>query len=156
MLHVDDVFFPISHVFRKCIVVVIGASLGDFIDQASGRVVIALGCESSAFVCFSCGEFSEVSWQRKSFFSLMLCVFSPHSQDPAWSRRTFLFLHTYSADLLLSTGWSITKVSVVKHSATPVFKVSVFSCDAAVVSVKCQVWSSGCRRTGLCFVFCFF
>lgn len=51
-------------------------------------------------------------------------VFFFYSQDPAWSRPTFLFLHTYFVGLLSSMEWSITKVSVVKHSGTPVFKVS--------------------------------
>lgn len=47
-----------------------------------------------------------------------------YSQDPVWSRPTFLFLRTYCVGLLSSMEWSITKVSVAKHSGTPVFKVS--------------------------------
>lgn len=66
--------------------------------------------------------------QESSPFSFTDCSYpsSFYSQDPVWSRPTFLFLRTYCVGLLSSMEWSITKVSVAKHSGTPVFKVSNF------------------------------
>lgn len=47
-----------------------------------------------------------------------------HSQDPVWSKPTFLFSHTFFAGPLSSTESSITRVSVAKLWGTPAFKVS--------------------------------
>lgn len=47
-----------------------------------------------------------------------------HSQDPVWSKPTFLFWRTFFAGPSSSTESSITRVSVAKLWGTPVFKVS--------------------------------
>lgn len=47
-----------------------------------------------------------------------------HSQDPAWSKPTFLSWRTSFAGPSSSTESSITRVSVAKLWGTPVFKVS--------------------------------
>lgn len=54
-------------------------------------------------------------------------VFLFPSQDPAWSRPTFSFLHTFFAGPSSSTESSITRVSVAKPWGTLVSKVSTQS-----------------------------
>lgn len=115
-------------------------------------------------------ECAGFSWQRKCMYSpqeSLLCSFTGHSfltafsplcrvffysQDPAWNRPTFSFLHTYFVGQSSSTEWSITKVSVEKHSGTPVFKVSLLvqCCSGQILlKVECISHSSGRRRTRL-------
>ncbi len=153
---------------RKCILSVISSSPVlpapcDLIVKVFGRVVIISviksGRESTVSVCVfhvlrECTVFKTPCFVVSPTPPIKL--FSPfvffHSQDPAWSRPTFLFLHTYFVGPLSSMEWSTTKVSVAKHSGTPVFKVSLFGLTMFWSnSVKCWVLlhPSGRRRTRL-------
>lgn len=75
------------------------------------------------YYCRKCTVFKNPHF-LVSLTALSLNVVFSYSQDPVWSRPTFLFLRTFFVGLLSSMEWSITKVSVAKHSGTPVFKVS--------------------------------
>lgn len=83
------------------------------------------------------------------------CGFTPfssllfHSQDPVWSKPTFLFWRTFFAGPLSSTESSITRVSVAKLWGTPVFKVGATPFQSAGMSLSGNVLSRIAHISGI-------
>lgn len=84
-----------------------------------------------------------VGASRPLFSSLL------HSQDPVWSKPTFLSWRTSFAGPSSSTESSITRVSVARLWATPVFKVSGPWAAHAPVSREEPAWERCLHRSHL-------